>query len=147
VRDDLAAASRAFLSELAARDWHGACYVERATDFHRERESEAAMETYSEPGFTEPDNRLFFYGLLFGAALGAAAGMLLAPRAGAELRHEMTDSARRLRRKAGEMYDEASHVVGDVATRSRRAFEAGREALQTARPSSGRTSSVDSPVS
>ena len=106
------------------------------------------MESYSEPGFTEPDNsRLFFYGLLFGAALGAAAGMLLAPRAGAELRHEMTDSARRLRRKAGEMYDEASHVVGDVATRSRRAFEAGREALQTARPSSGRTSSVDSPVS
>ena len=31
------------------------------------------MEAYSEPGFTEPDNsRLFFYGLLFGAALGAA---------------------------------------------------------------------------
>ena len=42
------------------------------------------MESYSEPGFTEPDNsRLFFYGLLFGAALGAAAGMLLAPRKGA----------------------------------------------------------------
>ena len=106
------------------------------------------MESYSEAGFNERDNgRLFLYGLLFGAALGAAAGLLLAPRAGAELRHDMTDSARRLRRKAGELYDEASHVVTDVAARGRSAFEAGREALQSARPSGGRTSSIDAPVS
>jgi gas vesicle protein len=106
------------------------------------------MDTYPETGFGEREHsRLFMYGLLCGAVLGAAAGLLLAPRAGAELRHEMTDSARRLRRKAGEMYDEASHVVGDVAARSRRAFEAGREALQSARPSGDRTSSVDAPVS
>jgi hypothetical protein len=44
------------------------------------------------------------------------------------------------------MYGEASQVVNDVAARSRRAFEAGREALQNARPSDTRTSSVDAPV-
>jgi gas vesicle protein len=105
------------------------------------------METYSEAGSGERDpGRLFMYGLLCGVALGAAAGLLLAPKAGAELRNEMTDSARRLRRKAGEMYGEASQVVGDVAARSRRAFEAGREALQSARPSDARTSSIDAPV-
>ena len=108
------------------------------------------METYSETGIGEREResgRLFAYGLLCGVALGAAAGVLLAPRAGAELRHDMTDSARRLRRKAGEMYGEASQVVSDVAARSRRAFEAGREALQSARPSDVRTSSIDAPVS
>lgn len=106
------------------------------------------METYTETSIEERETgRLFIYGLICGAALGAIAGLLLAPRAGAELRHDMTDSARRLRRKAGEMYDEASQVVGDVAARSRRAFEAGREALQSARPSDTRTSSIDAPVS
>jgi gas vesicle protein len=106
------------------------------------------METYLGTGTDERETgRLFVYGLIFGVALGAIAGLLLAPRPGAELRHDMTDSARRLRRKAGEMYDEASQVVGDVAARSRRAFEAGREALQSARPSDTRTSSIDAPVS
>ena len=106
------------------------------------------MDSFSEPGIGERDHsQLFFYGLIFGAALGAAVGLLLAPRPGAELRHDMTDSARRLRRKAGEIYDEASHVVTDVADRSRRAFEAGREALQSARPSGDRPSSIDAPVS
>jgi gas vesicle protein len=107
------------------------------------------MEDYAtETGISERENgQLFFYGLICGVVLGAAAGMLLAPRPGAELRHDMTDSARRLRRKAGELYGEASQVVGDVAARSRRAFEAGREALQSARPSDRRTSSIDTPVS
>jgi gas vesicle protein len=105
------------------------------------------METYSETLNERENSRLFFYGLMFGAALGAAAGLLLAPRPGAELRHEMSNSARRLRRKAGEVYDEASQAVTDVAARSRRAFEAGREALQSARPSSGQTSPIDAPVS
>ena len=104
------------------------------------------MENYSDPGIGDRDpGRVFLYGLIFGAALGAVAGMLLAPKPGAELRNEVTDSARRFRRKAGEVYDEASQVVNDVAARSRRAFEAGREALQNARPSDARTSSVDAP--
>jgi gas vesicle protein len=106
------------------------------------------METYLGTGTDERETgRLFVYGLIFGVALGAMAGLLFAPRPGAELRHDMTDSARRLRRKAGEMYDEASQVVSDVAARSRRAFDAGREALQSARPSDVRTSSIDAPVS
>ena len=108
------------------------------------------MESYSDPDVQLTDNGTghpFMFGLICGVALGAVAGLLLAPKAGAELRNDVTDSARRLRRKAGEVYDEASHVVGDVAARSRRAFEAGREALQSARPSDVRTSSIDAPVS
>ena len=106
------------------------------------------MENYSEAGF-QPENGTghpFLFGLICGAALGALAGLLFAPKPGAELRGDVTDSARRLRRKAGEMYGEASTVVSDVAAKSRRAFEAGREALQSAQPSGARTSSMDAPV-
>jgi gas vesicle protein len=108
------------------------------------------MENYSEAGL-QPESgngHSFLFGLICGAALGALAGLLLAPKPGAELRNDVSDSARRLRRKAGEMYDKGSDVVGDVAAKSRRAFEAGREALQSARPSDARTtSSIDAPVS
>src|SRR5262245_9807881 len=107
------------------------------------------MENYSEAGF-QPENgngNSFLFGLVCGAALGALAGLLLAPKPGSELRSDVSDSARRLRRKAGEMYDKGSNVVTDVAAKSRRAFEAGREALQNAKPSGARTSSIDAPVS
>jgi len=110
-------------------------------------ESEANMQTYPEADYGEnAGGRAFLYGLVCGAAIGALAGLMFAPKSGVDLRGEMTESARRLKRKAGEMYDEASHVVGDVAARSRRAFEAGREALYNARPADVRTS-VDAPVS
>jgi gas vesicle protein len=107
------------------------------------------METYPETDVQPTENgggHPFIYGLIFGAALGALAGLLLAPKPGAELRNDMTDSARRLRRKAGEVYGEASHAVSDVAAKGRRAFDAGREALQNARPSGTRSSSVDAPM-
>lgn len=114
-----------------------------------ERDCEELMETYPETDVQPAENgngHPFIIGLICGAAVGALAGLLLAPKPGAELRSDMTDSARRLRRKAGEMYDGASQAVNDVATRSRRAFEAGRDALQSARPSGAKTSSVDAPV-
>jgi gas vesicle protein len=107
------------------------------------------METYPETDVQPAENgsgHPFIIGLICGAAVGALAGLLLAPKPGAELRNDVTDSARRLRRKAGEMYDGASQAVNDVATRSRKAFVAGKDALQSARPTGAKTSSIDVPV-
>ena len=67
----------------------------------------------------------FLAGLLCGAALGAAFGLMFAPRPGAKLRREIFDSTEGFRREAAEKYEQASKVVGDMASR-------GREVLQRA---------------
>ena len=72
-------------------------------------------------------------GLVCGAAAGAVLGLLLAPRPGAELRHQMADSARRAKQRATEAYDQASGRVRDVVERSRRAYNAGRDAYYDSR--------------
>jgi gas vesicle protein len=71
----------------------------------------------------------FVTGLLCGAAVGAAIGLLLAPRPGAEMRRTLADSAERLGR---ETYDAASEVVGRVVDKGRRAAEAGRARVEDA---------------
>lgn len=76
----------------------------------------------------------FLVGLACGAAVGAVVGLILAPKPGSELRHQLADSASRLRKKAAETYGDASHTISDVVTRSRHAFAVGREAFQSARP-------------
>ena len=75
----------------------------------------------------------FACGLLCGAAVGAALALLYAPKPGVETRRQVSDSARRLKRRASAAYEDASHAVSDVMAKSRRAFEKGREAFQTAR--------------
>ena len=81
------------------------------------------MENYSEAGF-QPENgngHSFLFGLICGAALGALAGLLLAPKPGSELRNDVSDSARRLRRKGRQRQMHA--FVHDPAPRqARRAF-------------------------
>jgi len=69
----------------------------------------------------------FALGLLCGAALGAAVGLLLAPKRGADLRHDMSDSAQRFRRRAVEAASHASQAVTDVVARGRRAVQVGAE--------------------
>ena len=76
----------------------------------------------------------FAYGLLCGAAVGAALALLYAPNRGVETRRQMSDSARRLKRRASVAYEDASPTVSDVMARSRRALEVGREAFRSARP-------------
>ena len=66
----------------------------------------------------------FLIGLLCGTAVGAAIGLLVAPKTGAELRGHLADSAERLRRKAGETYGQASSTIGRIAYRSRMAVDA-----------------------
>jgi gas vesicle protein len=74
----------------------------------------------------------FVTGLLCGAAVGAAIGLLLAPRSGAEMRRTLADSAERLREKGRETYDAANEAFGRVVDQSRRAAEAGRARVEDA---------------
>jgi gas vesicle protein len=52
-------------------------------------------------------------GVLSGAALGAAAGLLLAPRSGAALRRDLRRSANRVGRRAIRLYEDAGDTVKD----------------------------------
>jgi len=77
----------------------------------------------------------FLIGLLCGAALGAALGLMFAPKAGSEIRQRLYDSTDDLRRKAYESYGQASEQVNTVATKARQAVERGKEAFDSARQS------------
>ena len=74
----------------------------------------------------------FLMGLLAGTVLGAGLGMLFAPRAGSELRNQLTEQAGRLRSTAGDAYSQASGKVNEMVDR-------GREAYDRARTGSGGT--------
>lgn len=74
----------------------------------------------------------FVTGLICGAAVGAAIGLLLAPRTGAEMRRTLAESADRLRERGRETYDAASEAVGRVVDQGRRAAEAGRARVEEA---------------
>ena len=77
----------------------------------------------------------FLIGLLCGTALGAAIGLMFAPKAGTEFRQRLYDSTGDLRQKAYETYDQASEQVNTVATKARQAVERGKEAFDSARQS------------
>lgn len=62
----------------------------------------------------EHGNYGFILGLAAGTVVGAGLAMWLAPRAAAELRQRVTDSARSLGKRASDSYREASTRVGDV---------------------------------
>lgn len=81
----------------------------------------------------------FMMGVVCGAAIGAAVGLLLAPKAGSELRQQLYESTGRLRRRAGDGYAEAADTVtgavGDVMDRGKRAVRQGQEAYESVRQS------------
>ena len=60
----------------------------------------------------------FMLGLIAGAVLGAGLGMLLAPKAGSELRGQLGDQASRLRDRASEGYSAASTKVSSMYNRA-----------------------------
>ena len=96
---------------------------------------------------TEQDSGIgtFMVGMLCGAAIGAAIGLMFAPKPGAEMRQQLaaqtdrfrrraTEQADRLRRRATDAYTGASETINDVVARGREALDVGREAFQRARP-------------
>lgn len=77
----------------------------------------------------------FLMGLLAGTVLGAGLGMLFAPRAGSELRSQLSEQAGRLRSTANDTYHQASEKVSQMVDR-------GREAYDRARTGAGGTGSL-----
>lgn len=59
----------------------------------------------------------FVMGLIAGAVLGAGIGMLLAPKAGSELRGQLNERAARLRERANDGYTAASARVAEASTK------------------------------
>jgi gas vesicle protein len=68
----------------------------------------------------------FLMGLLAGTVLGAGLGMLFAPKAGAELRNQLSEQAVRLRSTANETYHQASDKVSQMVDRGRDAYDRAR---------------------
>jgi len=77
----------------------------------------------------------FVFGLLCGAALGAAVGLMFAPKAGADLRRTLYDSTGDLRKKANDVYGQATQTVNDYVAKGKEAVDRGRQAYDTARES------------
>jgi gas vesicle protein len=74
----------------------------------------------------------FFIGLLCGCAVGAAIGLLMAPKTGVEMRQTLAESAERFRRKASDTYSDASEKVGNIVDKGRSAMRRGRETAESA---------------
>jgi hypothetical protein len=82
---------------------------------------------YEYDRFEREDNGgSFLMGLLAGTVLGAGLGMLFAPRAGSELRNQLTEQAGRLRSTAGDTYHQASDKVNKMVDRGREAYDRAR---------------------
>jgi gas vesicle protein len=71
----------------------------------------------------------FMMGLLTGTVLGAGLGMLLAPKAGSELRDAISDQAKNWGNTASEQYKKASETAGSWADRGREMIDKARDAV------------------
>ena len=71
----------------------------------------------------------FMLGLLTGAVLGAGLAMLLAPKAGSELRGVIGEQARNIGNIANEQYKKASENATGWAERGREFVERARDAV------------------
>jgi gas vesicle protein len=71
----------------------------------------------------------FMMGLLTGTVLGAGLGMLLAPKAGSELRGAIGEQARNWSNVASEQYKRASEAAGTWAERGRDMMDKARDAV------------------
>ena len=71
----------------------------------------------------------FMMGLLTGTVIGAGLGMLLAPKAGSELRGSIGEQARHLGNVANEQYRRASESASGWAEKGREFVDKAREAV------------------
>ena len=71
----------------------------------------------------------FVIGLLAGTVLGAGLGMLFAPKAGADLRNQISEQAGKVADTASDGYRRASEAASDLADRGRDMYGKAREAV------------------
>ncbi len=71
----------------------------------------------------------FVIGLLTGTVLGAGLGMLFAPKAGSELRNQISEQAGSLANTASEGYRRASETAGGWAENCREFYDKARDAV------------------
>jgi gas vesicle protein len=71
----------------------------------------------------------FVMGLLTGTVLGAGLGMLFAPKAGSELRNQLSEQANNWANTASEQYRRASETAGEWADRGREALDKARDVV------------------
>src|SRR3954453_14146880 len=71
----------------------------------------------------------FLMGLLAGTVLGAGLGMLFAPKAGSELRSQLTEAAGQLRSKAGDFGPQASEKGSQSVDRGPEAYDRARSSV------------------
>ena len=70
----------------------------------------------------------FLMGLLAGTVLGAGLGMLFAPKAGTDLRNQISEQTGRLKTTANDAYSQASEKVSQIVDRGREAYDRARHA-------------------
>src|SRR3954470_5646457 len=71
----------------------------------------------------------FLMGLLAGTVLGAGLGMLFAPKAGSELRSQLSDSANKLRTASEGPLQQAGEKVSQMVDRGRDAYDRARSSV------------------
>src|SRR5918993_4620000 len=71
----------------------------------------------------------FMMGLLTGTVIGAGIGMLLAPKAGSDLRGQVAEQAKHFGNKASEQWNKASETATGWAERGREVVNQAREAV------------------
>jgi gas vesicle protein len=89
----------------------------------------------------------FLMGLLAGTVLGAGLGMLFAPKAGSELRSQISESATKLRSTANESVQQASDKVSQMMDRGREAYDRARSSVSNMAASGGSNPSRTMPSS
>src|SRR5579864_7777533 len=71
----------------------------------------------------------FVMGLLTGTVLGAGLGMLLAPKAGSDLRGQLGEQAKSFSNYAADQYRRAGEVASGIADRGREMVDRARDAV------------------
>jgi gas vesicle protein len=74
----------------------------------------------------------FWLGMIVGAAAGAVTALLYAPKKGDELRHDISDRARDVGRKAGEAWGDMKQKTTDAAGKSREWMGTGQQRIREA---------------
>ena len=71
----------------------------------------------------------FVMGLLTGTVLGAGLGMLFAPKAGSELRNQISEQAGNIANQASEGYRRAGETAGQWAEKGREVYNKASDAV------------------